>query len=297
MNALKLKIRFWAILFMAVGFSFLFYSLTVNHILEPSVALAADDPPCTNGDCPPTDPPCTNEDCPPDPGCTNEDCPPDYWDDCCCYEEYNEATDRFERICCCRDEQSITCRESYVISYNPPDHGLLQQIAIDTNVCPDNAQQLCAPRLFSIFIGDYWDHLEESCSWWVDLQQWRMEIDIDIKPGSYPNCFNINDHGVIPVAILGSTDFDVTTIDADTLIFAGLEVRVRGNKGPLCHLEDVSGEFTNLEGMPDGYLDLVCQFEDDTSMWSPDFGEAVLTGVLLDGTTIEGSDSICVKPE
>ena len=37
----------------------------------------AQDPGCTNEDCPP-DPGCTNEDCPPDPGCTNEDCPPAY---------------------------------------------------------------------------------------------------------------------------------------------------------------------------------------------------------------------------
>ncbi len=122
-------------------------------------------------------------------------------------------------------------------------------------------------------------------------------VQIDIKPGSYPNCFNINGHGVIPVAILGRTDFDVTTIDTDTLIFAGLVVRVRGNKGPLCHAEDVSGDFTNPEGAPDGVLDLVCQFEDDASMWDPGDGEAGLTGKLLDGTPIEGIDSICVRPE
>jgi hypothetical protein len=52
------------------------------------------------------------------------------------------------------------------------------------------------------------------------------EVEIDIKPGSYPNCFNINGHGVIPVAILGSADFDVAQIDVTTLDFAGLQVRV-----------------------------------------------------------------------
>lgn len=42
-------------------------------------------------------------------------------------------------------------------------------------------------------------------------------VDFDIKPGSSDKCVNINGHGVIPVAILGRADFDVTNIDVDTL--------------------------------------------------------------------------------
>ena len=114
-----------------------------------------------------------------------------------------------------------------------------------------------------------------------------MSAKIDIKPGSDPNCFNQNGHGVIPVAILGAVDFDVTQIDLATLSFGGLKVRVRGNKGPLC-----SVEYSNT----DEHLDLVCHFEDDSENWEPGDGEATLTGNLLDGTSIEGSDSICVVP-
>lgn len=33
-----------------------------------------------------------------------------------------------------------------------------------------------------------------------------IEVTIDIKPRSYPNCFNVNGKEVIPVAILGSDD-------------------------------------------------------------------------------------------
>jgi len=127
-----------------------------------------------------------------------------------------------------------------------------------------------------------------------------IQVTIDIKPGSYPNCFNINDHGVIPVAILGSSNFDVSTIDPSKLSFGGLDVRIRGNKGPLCHLEDISGDFSYPEGLQDGYIDLICQFEDDSSMWVSGEDEAVLSGYLLPEygeTQIEGSDSICVKPE
>ncbi|MCK4820243.1 hypothetical protein KA005_31050 [bacterium] len=132
----------------------------------------------------------------------------------------------------------------------------------------------------------------------IHLIELPKPVEIDIKPGSYPNCMNINGHGVIPVAVLGNEDFDVTTIDVSTLSFAGFSVRVRG-KGPLCHLEDVSGDFSNPEGAPDGHLDLNCQFEDAAEQWQPGEGTADLTGFLLPefgGKPIIGTDSICVVP-
>jgi hypothetical protein len=116
-----------------------------------------------------------------------------------------------------------------------------------------------------------------------------VPVTIDIKPGSDPNCFNINGHGVIPVAILGSLDLDVSDIKTDdTLSFSGLAVRVRGKKGPLCSIEYSNG---------DEFLDLVCHFEDDPSEWLVDSNEkAILTGELVDGTPFEGTDSICIVP-
>ncbi len=112
-------------------------------------------------------------------------------------------------------------------------------------------------------------------------------VTIDIKPGSDPNCFNSNGHGVIPVAVLGSESFDVTLIDQGSLLFSGLEVRVRGNNDPLCNLEDSDG---------DEFLDLVCKFEDNAAYWNPGAGDATLAGTLLDSTEFEGTDSICVVP-
>ncbi|AXT72920.1 hypothetical protein [Vibrio sp. dhg] len=114
-----------------------------------------------------------------------------------------------------------------------------------------------------------------------------ISIAIDIKPGSEPNCFNINDRGVIPVAILGSNTFDVNEIVYESLSFAGLDVRVRGNKGPLCHVDDAND---------DGLSDLVCQFEDNEENWSPGDDIASLTGTLVSGVEFEGEDSICVVP-
>jgi len=113
-------------------------------------------------------------------------------------------------------------------------------------------------------------------------------VAIDVKPGSDPNCFNVNGHGVIPVAILGSEVFDVLNIEQSSLTFGGLTVAMPGKRGPMCHAEYSNG---------DEYLDLTCQFESDVENWSPDSSEqASIEGELIDGRPISGTDSICVVP-
>lgn len=116
-----------------------------------------------------------------------------------------------------------------------------------------------------------------------------ISVEIDIKPGSYPNCFNNNGHGVIPVAILSSPTFDATQVDAATVELEGLAVSVRGKSNKLmAHQEDVNG---------DGLVDLVVQIEDvDDWFNSGEDSSATLTGTTFDGTEIEGTDSICIVP-
>jgi hypothetical protein len=133
------------------------------------------------------------------------------------------------------------------------------------------------------------DVVSDKIEWFENLGS-SAAVDIDIKPGSDPNCFNINGRGVVPVAILGSESLDVSEIDFESLLFAGLEVRVRGNRGALC-----SYEYSN----DDAHLDLVCHFEDDAAAWEPGDGIACVTGTLLPefgAISIEGCDSICVVP-
>ncbi len=115
------------------------------------------------------------------------------------------------------------------------------------------------------------------------------EVAIDIKPGSDPNCFNQNERGVIPVAILGSADLDVKQIRVDSLSLQGLTVKTTEMTGKyLAHYDYVNG---------DAYLDLVVQFADSDS-WtaSETVNNAILTGALIDGTLIKGQDSICLVP-
>jgi hypothetical protein len=82
-----------------------------------------------------------------------------------------------------------------------------------------------------------------------------VNVGIDIKPGSDPNCFNNDGHGVIPIAILGSETFDVSLIDPYSI---------------------------SLEGMA------------EDGIFEPGIGEATITGLLLDGRNFVGSDFICI---
>ncbi len=115
-----------------------------------------------------------------------------------------------------------------------------------------------------------------------------VPVSIDIKPGSDPNCFNNNGHGVLPVAILSSTTFDAAQVDPITVFLESLPVRVVGRKGNIqAHLEDVNG---------DGLADLMIQIEDQDGVFEEGDTLATLTGSLFDGTSIEGSDAICIVP-
>ena len=114
-------------------------------------------------------------------------------------------------------------------------------------------------------------------------------VNIDIKPGSDPNSFNNNGHGVIPVAILGSPYLDVTDIDAGSVSLEGMAIRAVGKSNKLlAHYEDVN---------EDGYEDLVVQIEDTDGTFIVGDTTATLTGVLSDGTTIQGQDSIRIIPQ
>ena len=114
-----------------------------------------------------------------------------------------------------------------------------------------------------------------------------LVVGIDIKPGSDPNCINLGSEGVIPVAILGSATFDVTTVDQTTLVFEGSAARIKGKSSNIGSFDDVNA---------DGILDLVVQFPTATLGLTTSDIEATLTGALLDGTNIEGMDDICIVP-
>ena len=134
-----------------------------------------------------------------------------------------------------------------------------------------------------------------------------IECPVDIKPGSCPNPLNVGSQGVLRVAIAGTGDFDVTTVDTDSIKLIDI--------APLqTSYEDVCTAFfpllgkenaldcTELEG--DGLLDLSLKFDMQEIM--PAIGEDVvdgevivltLTGNLFEefgGTPIKGEDVVII---
>ena len=158
-----------------------------------------------------------------------------------------------------------------------------------------------------------------------------INVSVDIKPGSCPNPFNAKNKGSVPVAIVGAEDFDVATIDPDTITLAGVSpltwayddsTQPDGDPEDCyscfdaddpdnfnCDLIDatdpenpVPGEDGVLDSYcGDGFLDLVLHF--DAQELADAIGEAEreecvvleLVGLTLDGVPVVGSDSVVIK--
>jgi hypothetical protein len=142
-------------------------------------------------------------------------------------------------------------------------------------------------------------------------------VSIDIKPQSCPNPLNLKSKGVLPVAVLGTEDFDVITIDPAT-VGLSREGVVDGDGWPIIvsplrwSYEDVAtpfeGELCDCHTLgPDGHLDLTLKFDTPELVEKLKLDEVAgetipltLTGNLKEefsGTAIRGEDCISVLKE
>jgi hypothetical protein len=127
-----------------------------------------------------------------------------------------------------------------------------------------------------------------------------IEVAVDIKAGSCPNPLNVKSKGLLPVAVLGTEDFDVNAIDAASIRLAGVGPNRSGYEDVAAPVSDSNDCNCITEG-PDGFLDLTLKFETQRIVEAVgdvndgDVLELPLTGVLSDETPIEGADCILIR--
>jgi hypothetical protein len=127
-----------------------------------------------------------------------------------------------------------------------------------------------------------------------------LEVAVDIKPGSCPNPVNVKSKGMLPVAVLGSEDFDVHSIDIASIRLTGVASIRSSFEDITTPVSDANECECSTEG-PDGFLDLTLKFETQEIIEAVgdvndgDVLELPLTGVLSDETPIEGADCILIR--
>jgi hypothetical protein len=140
-------------------------------------------------------------------------------------------------------------------------------------------------------------------------------LPLDVKPGSCPNSFNRESNGVLPVALVGTDEYDVMDVNLASVLLVradgigGGVAPHEGPPGPHSVYEDVATPFIGemcecIEAEGDGIIDLSMKFKsrdvvnvlelDD--LLPGDLVELVLIGEFMDGTPFEASDCIRLVP-
>ena len=125
------------------------------------------------------------------------------------------------------------------------------------------------------------------------------DVVLDIMPGSESNPVNQDRRGYMLATISGTESLDVTDVDINSLTLQGVS-SLRSYKYDISAPADPTGPSpTNLGG--DGYTDLLLLFDTQqiiAALGQISEGQVLqldLTGTLIDGTPIQGSDEILIK--
>jgi len=128
-----------------------------------------------------------------------------------------------------------------------------------------------------------------------------LNVDLDIKPQSCPNPLNVGDMGVLPVAILGTSGFDVSQIDPASIQLEGVAPADWSTQDVATPIPDSDDScFCHALG-PDEFVDLVLHFTAQEivsalgsySNW--EMRALTLTGEMINGTPIEGKDCVRIQ--
>ena len=98
------------------------------------------------------------------------------------------------------------------------------------------------------------------------------------------------------MAILGSAKLDVSKIDIASIKFGGLSVLANSENNAWRNKEVSGDQPCSIRDINrDGFHDMVCQFQGDTSKLGSGNVTLDLTGSLQNGMDFEGHDSICFR--
>lgn len=123
-----------------------------------------------------------------------------------------------------------------------------------------------------------------------------IPVEVDVKPGAFPNPVNLGAGGMLPVAILTTPGFNAADVEPSTVTLGdddGFDtpVATRNNDTMYARLEDVDS---------DGDLDLVLHFRVPALVGNEDLDagstELFLNGSTTGGVPIKGSDSVVGVP-
>ncbi|GAB4333105.1 MAG: hypothetical protein Kow0089_01420 [Desulfobulbaceae bacterium] len=154
-----------------------------------------------------------------------------------------------------------------------------------------------------LYIGDSTDNII------YRVFRTTVNVPVDIKPQSCPNPLNANSNGVLPAAILGTNDFDVSMVVPSTIRLMGVSPRRSVVEDVATPFEPLTGKINYMDcntDAPDNILDLNLKFskKEVVSAIETSLGRAFrdnevltlsITGELVDGTPFVGEDVIIIK--
>jgi len=134
----------------------------------------------------------------------------------------------------------------------------------------------------------------------------EIEVPVDIKPQSCPNPLNVGAKGVLPLAILGTADFDVSQVDPASVQLEGVSPLHSALGDVATPYEPYVGKedaYDCTTGGPDGFVDITFNFNSQevvAALGPVSDGDVLvleLTGNLkpeFGGTPIVGEDVVVV---
>jgi len=126
------------------------------------------------------------------------------------------------------------------------------------------------------------------------------EVSMDIRPGTCPNPINVGPavergQAVVPVAILGTEDFDVREIDPGTVTLEGISPLRWNYTDVAAPADKETGDCTCTRAGPDGYEDLGFQFARNDLIGSLETGEGVATPIGSQRRRLPSHESYSIR--